>query len=157
MGKPDILSKLSNKLQSVPTSEEDIIYILSRIRKILEAENYPDKYSLLNFYCNLALHTKIERVPKELAREIRRVHDNLEYIHPFFGYPDLHKQLDEFIREHKFPNFYELPGFRGKDFMDLLNSVYSDTPVFVSVVTKYKAVVNKDGSITGTILKDGEN
>jgi hypothetical protein len=157
MGKPDILSKLADKLRSVPASEEDVVYILSRVRKILETENYPEKYSVLNFYCNLALHTKIERVPKELAHEIRRVHDNLEYTHPFFGYPDLHKQLDGFIREHELPNFYELAGFRGKDFMDLLNSVYSDTPVFVSIVTKYKAVVNKDGSITGAILKDGEN
>lgn len=157
MGKPDILHKLSEKLQTIPTTEEDIVYILSRVRKILEAENHPEKYSILNFYCNLALHTKIERVPKGLARELKRVHDNLEYSHPFFGYPDLHKQLCEFIEEHSLPSFYELPGFQGRKFTELLNSIYSDTPVFVNIITKYKAVVNKDGSISGSILNEDES
>ncbi len=158
MGEPDILTKLSKKLQTVPSSEEDIVYILSRIRKFLEIKNHPAKYSILNFYCNFALHTKIDKIiPKELGQELKRVHDNLEYNHPFLGYPKLHEQMVEFMREYSLPNFYTHPDFKGREFTEILNSIYSDTPVIVSFVTQYKAVVNKDGSITGSILKGDES
>lgn len=150
MGEIDILRKLSEKFESAPRSEEDVVFILSRIRKIIEKENYPEKYSILNFYCNLALHIKIDkRVPKKLADELLRVHTNLEYSHPFFGYLDLHNQMEKFIKEHNLPDFYEHPDFKGSEFIKLLNSVYCDTPVIVKIVKEYQVVVNRDGTITG--------
>ncbi len=153
MGRIELLDKLSLKLSSVPQTEEDIIFVLSRIRKVLEVENRPPKYRILNFYCNLALHTKIDSVPDELGKEIVRVHEGLEMGHPFFGYLGLHNQLTEFFKEYQLPNFYDLPNFNATVFLSLLNAIYSDTPVTVSVIKKYQVVVNKDGSITGTIIQ----
>ena len=156
MSKPDVLTKLSNKLQSTPTSEEDLIYILSRARKILELEDHPDEFAVLNFYCNLALHTKIDqRIPKEIAEGIIRSHTDYkgEHPHPFLGYPHFHKQFGRFLTDHQLPNFYKFKDFNIVKFIDLLNSIYSDTPVVVNLITQYKAVVNKDGSISGSILE----
>ena len=154
MGQLDILIKLSEKFKSVPSSEEDIIFILSRIRKVLEIKDHPSKYDILNFYCNLALHAKIDKIiPKNLADELIRVHTNLEYHHPFFEYPELHKQMNEFITEYNLPNFYDYPNFNGTNFTKLLNSIYSDTPVIVKIVKKYQVSVNKDGTVTGSFLE----
>lgn len=158
MAEIDILQKLSKKFESTPQSEEDVIFILSRIRKIIEKENYPEKYSILNFYCNLALHTKIDkRVPKKLADELVRVHVNLEYSHPFFGYPDLHTQMGEFIKDHNLPDFYKHQDFKGSDFIKLLNSVYCDTPVIVKIVKEYQVIVNEDGTITGKFSNSNQS
>ena len=156
MGKPDLLTKLSNKLGTVPTSEEDIIYILSRVRKILELENHPSEYAVLNFYCNLALHAKIDqRIPKEISEGIIKSHTDfkLQHPHPFLGYPHFHKQLAKFSSGHKLPDFYKLNNFKMTRFIELLNSIYSDTPVIVDVTTQYQAIVNKGGSITSSILE----
>ena len=155
MGKPDILTKLRTKFVSVPENEEDIIFILSRVRKILDQDNQGlnSKYGILRFYCNLALHTHIDKVPEALGEELRRVHDSQSPHHPFYGYDDLHTQFQEFITEYNLPNFYENQDFRGQRFVELLNSIYSDVPVTVSVVKKYQAIVNSNGTITGSILE----
>src|SRR3989344_2204248 len=134
MGKLDILTKLKNKFASIPKNEEDIIFILSKVRKILDQDSHglESKYGILRFYCNLALHTHIDKVPKELGDEIKRVYDNKSSHHPLYGYNDLHFQLQKFINEYKLPDFYENPDFQGEEFTGLLNSIYSDTPVTVS-------------------------
>ncbi len=75
MAKEQILEKLAEKLKIVPTSESDVVYILSRIRKVLEINNYPETYSTLNFYCNLALHSKIDRLPKSIYDMFVRIKD----------------------------------------------------------------------------------
>jgi hypothetical protein len=155
MGKLDILTKLRSKFTSVPEDEEDVIFILTRVRKVLDQDNHGinSKYGILRFYCNLALHFHIENVPNELGEELRNVHDNQSPWHPFYGYNDLHTQLQGFIQEHNLPNFYENSSFNGQRFVELLNSIYSDVPVTVGVVKKYQVVVNQDGTITGNILE----
>ena len=74
MSKIQILEKLSTKFQTIPSSEEDVVYVLSRIRKVLEMHDYPEKYSILNFYCNLALHSRIDRYPRIVEDMLKRVH-----------------------------------------------------------------------------------
>lgn len=156
MGEKEISDKLLNKLQSIPRSEEDIIYILSRIRKLLELEDHPAEYNILNFYCSLALHSKMDKIiPEEIADGIVKSHTDYEgqHPHPFLGYLKFHEQLIKFLEDHNLPSFYRLKDFKMGKFLELLNSVYSDTPVIVKLITQYQTVVNKDGSISISILK----
>jgi hypothetical protein len=154
MGQPDILNKLRNKLSSIPNSEEDVIFILSKIRKVLDLDNYDleSKYGILRFYCNLAFHIHIDNVPKSLRDEIIKVHENQSLDHPFFGFNDFHIQMQQFISEYRMPNFYERSDFKGQKFTEILNSVYSDTPVTVNAIKKYQVVVNQDGTVTGKFI-----
>ena len=41
-------------------NECQVVYILSRIRKIMEIENTRNKYKILNIFCNWSLHAKID-------------------------------------------------------------------------------------------------
>lgn len=154
MSHPEIIERLSKKLESVPKSEEDIIFILSKVRKILELNHHPDKYSVLNFYCNLALHSKIDKpIPKILSDELIRVHENLEAYHPFIGYSDLHNQLIEFISEYNLPNFYNLPDYNRSNLTNLLNAIYHNTPVIVKVIKEYEVRVDKNGTVSGKYIE----
>lgn len=151
MGQKEILEKLKSKFASVPQDEEDIVFILSRVRKILDQDGHglESKYGILRFYSNLALHTHIDKVPEALGKELKSVHDNQSPYHPLYGYNDLHSQLQAFMKEYQLPDFYENSGFIGDKFTALLNSVYSDTPITVHAVKKYQVLVNLDGTITG--------
>ncbi|MFA5870908.1 MAG: hypothetical protein WC842_03420 [Candidatus Paceibacterota bacterium] len=59
MGHIEILEKLNTELQKDIQDECQVIYILSRIRKYLEDKNEKKQYIYLNFYCNWALHSRI--------------------------------------------------------------------------------------------------
>ena len=61
MGQPEIFSKLAQALDEDITTEAQVVYILSRLRKYLEITGQKKTYKDLNFYCNWALHSKLER------------------------------------------------------------------------------------------------
>ena len=54
MAREEILEKLQKELNREIRDECQVIYILSRIRKILEISDERSKYKMLNFYCNWA-------------------------------------------------------------------------------------------------------
>lgn len=142
MGKIQILEKLSNKLKSAPTSEEDIVYILSRIRKIIEINDYPKRYRILNFYCNLAFHSRIDRCPKKVADMLKRilkgttsskrVFKSSTYSNSIVNFTDFHAQLQKFLKEYKLLDFYQ--NYKISDFNKILNEIYSDTPITLRMV-----------------------
>lgn len=61
MGQLEILEKLNKEFGRDINEECQVVYILSRIRKILEIKNQKEKYKLLNLYCNWSLHSKLDR------------------------------------------------------------------------------------------------
>jgi hypothetical protein len=147
MGKTQIIEKLSKKLESAPKSEEDIIYVLSRIRKILEINNHPEKYSTLNFYCNLALHSKIDRCPYKITSMLQRVCEGTDYSNSIINFMDFHRQLHAFIVDYELPDFYE--NYDIKTFNKILNEIYSDTPIIIESTNKLEIIINNNGSISG--------
>jgi hypothetical protein len=150
MGKPQILEKLSQKLKSVPESEESVVYILSRIRKILEIDDHPEKYQILNFYCNLALHSKIDHPPKIVQEKLARIADGTDYGQSMIGFGDLRDQFLKFFIEHNLPNFYErsTPKER-KHLYQLLLNIYDETPIYTQYRdAKYRVEVDVNGTIS---------
>lgn len=151
MGKEEVLNKLSNKFQTIPKSEEDAVYILSRVRKALELDNHPEKYSVLNFYCNLALHSKISNPPKKVSDMLERIRTGSDYSNSIIGFTDFHGQLRDFLAEHNLPNFYSTASFSSiQNFNKILNSIYSHTPIITEVITRYQTSIDENGVISGS-------
>jgi hypothetical protein len=60
--KPDIIGKIAKLLEVLPIDDEPrTVYLLAEIRKVLDHEpSLEDELPTLRFYCNWALHTKLE-------------------------------------------------------------------------------------------------
>ena len=102
MGEKDLRVKLGEELDKEIHEEIQVIYILSRIRKLLETKNFPSKYKHLNFYCNWALHTKIDRA--EPISEVLREFTNGSDSGSFILFDPLAKELRMFLKEYEFSN-----------------------------------------------------
>jgi len=151
MAREQIIEKLNAALTTMPTSESDVVYILSRIRKILELNNHPKKYCCLNFYCNLALHSKIDRLPQSTKEMLLRMRDgeldSSAFENSILWYQDLHEQLKVFLDEFNLPNTIYTEKRGVINFNQLLNDIYSDTPIIVTIEQKTKITIDKDGGI----------
>ena len=63
MGQHSIIEKLHNELKLPLKRESQVLYLMAEIRKYLEheKENGTNDFPELEFFCNWALHTKIDR------------------------------------------------------------------------------------------------
>lgn len=146
MGEIQIIEKLSKKFATEPLSEEDIVYALSKIRKTLEIHGHPQKFSVLNFYCNLALHSRIDRYPQAVEDMLVRAHKGENLSDSIINFTDFHRQIKEFAKEYGLPNwgdYYEINKFN-----KFLNSIYSDTPITLRRVD-FEITVDNNGGING--------
>lgn len=133
-----IHTKLQIELNRKIDQETQVVYILSRIRKMLEIDGKERNYKKLKFFCDWALHAQIDHTDpvKELVDGLinseGKAHSDIVNMHSFF---------DEF---EKFLNEYSLStsifdSQRSKcEFRDLLQNIYSDTPLVVKTVKKQK-------------------
>lgn len=106
----DIISKLYALLISrVELSEAETLYVLVQIRKLSEglSEEESRKYSTLLFYCDWALHTKLDRNPaKRILEELGEGwvpgwgSDEKE---EFFGFATFGSELAAFLKEFNLP------------------------------------------------------
>lgn len=163
MGEKEILDKLTEVFRK-PLTEEGVVYILSRVRKILEIKNEKKEKSVLNFHCNLALHSRINNVPEEILNtflnltidRFLKLKENEKYTDPFTTrFNDFHKELKAFIKENKLPVFeYDF-----KSFNELLFKIYSHTPIILN--DKWQVITDPRGGISmspyKTILVDAVN
>lgn len=124
--KSQILNKIENELE-IFNSEPQIVYLLTRIGKIIELDNKQSIYPVLHFYRNWSVHAVIDR---ELKPEIKLILVN--FINSpadrdtFLFHNKLISELDKFCSE------YSLPTLNRKkidEFIFLLGKVLSDTSV----------------------------
>ena len=110
-------------------NECQVVYILSRIRKYLESTNKKREYKFLNFYCNWALHAKIDR--SEPIGDVLRAFINQPDDDKFMNFEYLHEELKKFLSALGLnaTHFFERDNYLR--FMNLLVDIYSDTPVEV--------------------------
>jgi len=151
MGKSQIIEKLSKKLSESLSSEADVVYVLSRTRKIIEIDNLKESYGVLNFYCNFALHSKIDRIPKKIHDMFIKIKDGgvypNNYTKTIIGFEDFHKDFQKFIKEKELPEYIYKTAGEIKKFNNLLTAIYSDTPVTI-IIEKYIATINSTGIIS---------
>jgi hypothetical protein len=130
MAFPTIIEKLQKILSQSSYSEQDIVYLLSRIRKILEIDEKKEKYKVLNFYCNWALHAKIDDTGsiKEILLNLER--DIKAHI-DFVTHQPFKKELIKFIKEYSLSTKIFSDSVVLRNFSYILQKIYSDTPLFV--------------------------
>lgn len=139
----DIKEKLQSVLNKETLEETDAIFILSRIRKLLEIDGNKKDFKVLNFYCNWALHAQIEDVDP-ISETLRKPGENaISLIHLFI---DFDKELKKFLDSHGiqtniFTNRETLIKFH-----NLLTKVYTDTPLILKTNGKKKITFRKEGS-----------
>jgi hypothetical protein len=76
---PQIIQKMQAEIQKGIKSEAQVVYLLSAIRKIIETDNLRDDYPYLNFHCNWALHTKLDRKDaQEVLKYFNQAHPHLQ-------------------------------------------------------------------------------
>lgn len=150
MGRSQIFEKLSRKLEEPFLSESDVVYILSRVRKILEIDKKKKDKSVLNFYCNLALHSGINDVPKQILESLIRIKDGTDYSNSIIGFEDFHKEFKTFLKENKLPESIYTTEKCVREFNKLLLDIFSDTPIILILKNKYQITLNSNGIISGS-------
>ena len=98
---------------------------------VAELETRKDKYSLLMFYCNWALHIKISK-----ASSIRAVktfldgaENNDDKALAFFNFESLKEELKIFLIDFSLPKEIVENNMKWGDFTNLLREILLDTPI----------------------------
>lgn len=135
-----ILDKLYRELQKPIEEENQVIYILSRIRKMLEIDKNAS-FRKLKFYCDWALHAQIDNTDPfsgTVAEIIISGGQNHEANIALGGLVVFDTEFKRFLHEHGLPTtIYDVPA-NELSFKKLLTEILSDTPLVVKTVKKTK-------------------
>jgi len=97
-----MLSKLQHLLSSAFTEECQVVYFLVELRKTLERRGLVDDYTALKFYCDWAMHARLDRAG---AKEFLKRIDNIETAHSFGIFSDGVQKIAiamDFLRQEVF-------------------------------------------------------
>jgi hypothetical protein len=71
----DIISKLTTELDAGIKTEVQVVYLLAGIRKLIERDKIRDQFPDLNFHCDWALHSSLDRAAaKAILKEFDAAH-----------------------------------------------------------------------------------
>jgi hypothetical protein len=142
--KNDIKVKLQEILVKDGLEETDVVYILSRIRKLLEVDGNKRDFKILNFYCNWALHSVINDTDSvsEILSEPDKAAVSLMHL-----YQDFDEELKRFLSIHNLTT--KIFSDRGNQvkFHHLLSEIYSDTPLIVKTTSRKRFTFTKIESL----------
>lgn len=128
----DIKGKLEDELNKKIEGEPQVVYILSRIRKIMEIDETGDQYKKLKFYADWALHARINNIGpiKDLLDGIvasdGKSGGNLTM---WFGV--LHEELKIFLKANGISTTIYDSEESTFLFNKFLSQIYRDTPLIV--------------------------
>jgi hypothetical protein len=141
VGQIEIVDKLNRELQKDICEECQIVYILSKIRKILEInDDEKNRYKYLKFYCDWSLHPKIDRTEsvKDFLCDFIEGSDDGK----FLKFDHFYNDFKNFIKEHQLSEKILEKNTYIK-FINLLLEVLSETPVEVHLEEKRTIVIKK--------------
>ncbi|MDO8503351.1 MAG: hypothetical protein Q7S60_01540 [bacterium] len=129
-----ILDKLVVELEKEIKSELQVVFILSKIRKLLEWENAKDKYKTLNFYCNWVLHNKIDRT-EPVGKILKDFVVNKADRYKLIFHEEFKKEFRKFLKDYNLPI---LSPIQMERFKNKLNKAVSEAPVEIVIGTRYR-------------------
>lgn len=147
MTRRDIISKLTAELDAGITTEAQVVYLLAGIRKIVERDKIRDQYPDLNFHCDWALHSSLDRsAAKAILREFDAAHALLRGNIKLRDLPtplraeidriskmrSLEKELSEFLTAYGLPQLTKNRPDGWAHFLQLYARVVEDIPLVVS-------------------------
>ena len=141
----DIINKLQLELNKEIKEESQVVYILSRIRKILELDKKEKKYKKLKFYCDWALHAEIENVApiKEVLDGVKKADAQAQF--DFITHEPFQTEFNNFLSEYSLVTNIYKTAITVNVFNRLLRSIYSDTPLVIKTVRKTKIILKEVG------------
>ena len=143
--KDEIIEKLRREVSRTTFDEPQAVYILSRIRKYLELNELKEKFPYLNFYCNWALHARIDRrLPEPVEKMLK---DYLEQTDErrLWDFDYLRSELCQFLSDCELPKRMTENNDIFEVFKRTVFEIYTDTPVqfnlgqFKITLTAYKS------------------
>lgn len=152
MGREQIIEKLREHLSKVDPTECQIVYVLSRVRKILELEKQQKKYKYLNFYCNWAFHSRIDRtaVVEEALKDLLIGDD----VHGVIEFKLFYSDFTAFLSEKSLPKLWVESSSSIVALTKGLISIYSDTPLIFYPTKPLKFIISAPSSPTpGLVLE----
>lgn len=121
----EIQKKLENILNKDKFGENDVNSAIIKIRKLLEVDE--NTFEILKFYCDWALHTKINNT-KAIKDKLNDFKGGIDLIHLFTDFDkELKKLLVKFDMDTNFFNDQAILN----DFHHHLSAIYSNTPLIV--------------------------
>lgn len=133
----EIVDKLRIELNREINTEPQVVYVLSRIRKILEITREKSKYPILNLYCNWVLHSEItETEGKKVNLMLREFIEVPENKYKLSFHLDFLRELNDFLNKNALPTFNNGKWIK---FRFLLTNIISETPIEVKTGIKYIA------------------
>lgn len=141
----DIKEKLASELTKPILEESQVVYILSRVRKILEKDESKNqgKYKKLKFYCDWALHSEIERGTRAFQEEFEKfVQGNMDAGTGILTFQFFDTEFINFLKHYQIPiqNYTNVP--YNLAFKKLLSQIYADTPLIVTLIKKFQIKTN---------------
>ncbi len=130
----DIKLKLEAELNKRILGEPQVIYILSRIRKILEinGKQKEDEYKKLKFYCDWALHPIINNVGavQDILHGII-THKAASGADLTVNFKTLHDEFRRFFKEYDLSNSFYISEENKFGLEMYLSQIYADTPLII--------------------------
>jgi len=151
--KDEITDKLKSSLSKPITEESQVVYILSRIRKILEMDKDKNqsKYQKLKFYCDWALHAEIDRGTRIFKDEFEKLtQGEIEKAGPIFTHQFFETEFLAFLEQYGISAETYAVLDNKIAFRRLLAEILAETPLIVTISKQFKIVTNK-----GMFSKDG--
>ena len=141
----DIHEKLSNILNEDIVNEIQVVYILSRIRKILEIDQKKPKYEILNFYCDWALHCTMHKFEKKvlMGSILQKFIENSSS--GFLDFEDFHKSFKEFLEEYSLKTTIYKDKNSPYIFNKILCDIYKDSPLILYIKKGKKITIKNPG------------
>lgn len=146
--KNDIKEKLQIILRKESLEESDIVYILSRVRKILEIDGKEKNFRKLKFYCDWSLHAQICNTDS-MKDELDDFPNNQVNLFHFINYGSFQDEFKRFLKEYQLDtNIYD-NDVAALHFIQILSQILSDTPLIVKTVKKKKIILTVEGDFLG--------
>ena len=139
--KNEIIEKLALflKKHSLFTEECHVIYFLVEVRKLLEQYNFQNSYKILRFYCNWALHSRIDQTRpfEDIVQSLEndRIEKSKTDTHELPTMNDLSIKIELMIEIGRFLEEVNLPTDlynKQKQFLAfemMLTSILADQPI----------------------------
>lgn len=143
MTRDAIADELFPLLNEEPTTKERVVYVLLKIRKMLEHDKKPADYVMLNFFCDWVAHTELsfagarkvlamldERLPTFYRKPEQWDPDGV--VHNILSFHLLRQQLSKFLQGNDLPTRWVEDDFTWIAVVRFYGEQVRETPLFIA-------------------------
>lgn len=152
--KDNIFEKLQRELGSSVSDDCQVVFVLTRIRKYFETLESKDMYLPLKFYCDWTLHTEIDNT--DAVRDV--IDEFKDFNSTGLEFPELvhfGHVLNSFLKDANLPRNWVSEPENWKRLKDIMQGIYSDTPLILKSKVKDSPKIHLEEKITLTKTDSG--